>query len=362
MITTFHTGTAVRQKTDDIYAIDMHFAIKVVRKKVKQEHNSMKVMSTGMSKATTTHGGERKGTLSHESSLQQLDVKAILQLLQHPFLLPLTCSFQTEDCMYFALSQMNHGDDGTLYDHLKMKRRFTEHEARYIVSCVALALGHLHSIHVDMAHGDVKPENIIIEYDTGHVYLTDLGFIPSCIDAINEDGTAVMVTWTPEYIAPEVINKRDTDTRHADWWSFGVLLYELTVGIPPFYSRNISEMYRKIREAPLLFPPFSNDKCKCLIRQCLERDPRKRLGCGPRDVEDIKEHPFFDTMGSWDKLLLKQVKPPFVPRSFDDEHMGGFIDRVFLPEPVFSQPVVNSSVSVSNGDGFEGFTYVPSGP
>ena len=81
--------------------------------------------------------------------------------------------------------------------------------------------------------------------------MTDFG-LSKDVGPDNED--AHTFCGTPEYLAPEIVMNLGHG-KAVDWWSLGILLYELTVGIPPFYSQNVNEMYRKIQEAPLLFPP-----------------------------------------------------------------------------------------------------------
>lgn len=160
---------------------------------------------------------------------------------------------------------------------------------------VALALGHLH-LH-NIIYRDLKPENILLDH-TGHVCLTDFGLSKD----MGEDTLAKTFCGTPEYLAPEIIQNKGHN-RAVDWWSLGILLYELSVGLPPFYSQNVNEMYKKIQEAPLLFPTSFNTQpaARALISQLLERDPRARMASGPDDVKEIMRHPFYKEM-DWEKL------------------------------------------------------------
>ena len=113
-------------------------------------------------------------------------------------------------------------------------------------------------------------------------------------------------------LAPEIVGYKGHD-KNADWWSLGILLYELTVGIPPFYSQNVNEMYRKIEsQKQINFPPALSLQCRDLVRKLLNKDPSKRLGSGDGDIQDIKKHPFFSDL-DWDKLYKKELRPPFLP-------------------------------------------------
>ena len=187
--------------------------------------------------------------------------RKILQQLQHPFLMHLRYAFQTDAKLYFVLDYYRGGE---LFFHLKKKRRFSEAQAQIIVAEVGMALGHLHSM--DVIYRDLKPENILLDH-TGHICLTDFGLSKDL--GPNQDD-AHTFCGTPEYLAPEIVMNLGHG-KAVDWWSLGILLYELTVGIPPFYSQNVNEMYRKIQEAPLLFPPNLSNPCKDLVTkvQCL---------------------------------------------------------------------------------------------
>ena len=96
-----------------------------------------------------------------------------------------------------------------------------------------------------------------------------------------------------------------------DWWTLGVLAYELLVGIPPFYSQNVNEMYRKIQEAPLLFPSTITKPCQVLIGGLLQRDPTRRLGSA-KDVDDVTSQIWFSNI-DFEKLMRKEVEPVYKP-------------------------------------------------
>lgn len=255
-------------------------------------------------------------TKSERLILQQL------QQLQHPFLMKLRYAFQSEEKLYFVLDYYRGGE---LFFHLKKKRRFTEREAQIFVAEVALALGHLHRINV--IYRDLKPENILLD-DDGHICLTDFGLSKQ---QMNHSNLAHTFCGTPEYLAPEIV----TNVGHSkavDWWSLGVLLYELTIGIPPFYSQNVNEMYKKIQQAPLQFPPQTTLPCKSVICLLLERNPRDRLGSGHDDVDEIKRHPFFKNI-DWTLLYERKIQPVYKPNVKSELDTSNF-DQTFTSEPI----------------------------
>jgi len=275
----------------------------------------------------------------------------ILRSLQHPFLMHLRYAFQTEAKLYFVLDYYRGGE---LFYHLKQKRRFTEYQAQIFVAEVAMALGHLHSLGV--IYRDLKPENILLDH-SGHICLTDFG-LSKDLGPDNED--AHTFCGTPEYLAPEIVMNLGHG-KAVDWWALGILLYELTVGIPPFYSQNVNEMYRKIQEAPLLFPPNLSNPCKDLITKLLERNPKKRLGASDRDIEDIQKHPFFKNL-SWDKLYKKEIDAPYKPNVKGDDHSDPTcFDPVFLNENPVDTPANIPTMPVHGKaeDAFQGFSYAP---
>eukprot|EP01084_Bolivina_argentea_P098896 177782_1 len=216
--------------------------------------------------------------------------KKILQQFVHPFLMHSRYGFETKTKMYYVFDFVG----SELLFHLKKKKRFTEKQGKIIVAETVLALGHLHSL--DIIYKALRPENILIN-NNGHICLKD-----------NEGLGYEYMHNGYEYMAPEIVQNLYY-SKSSDWWSLGILLYELVVGIPPFYSANINEMYTKIQEAPLLFPQMLSNQCKDLITQLLQRDPKLRLGA---DVNDVRCHAFFDNV-DWGKLYQKDIDPPYKP-------------------------------------------------
>ena len=116
---------------------------------------------------------------------------------------------------------------------------------------------------------------------------------------------------TVEYMAPEVVNRKGHDTT-ADWWSFGVLMYEMLTGSLPFQGENRKSTMTMILKAKLGMPQFLSPEAQALLRVLFKRNPSNRLGYGQDGIENIKAHAFFKTI-DWDKLWKRKVTPPFKP-------------------------------------------------
>jgi serum/glucocorticoid-regulated kinase 2 len=255
--------------------------------------------------------------------------KIILSSLNHPFLVSLKYAFQTNQKIYFAMEFMKGGE---LFQHLKKVKIFQEEQAKFIVACLVLALGHLHN--QDYIYRDLKPENILLD-ERGYAKLSDFGLAKE----LDVNGLARTFCGTPEYLAPEVILNNGCN-RPADWWSLGVLVYEMLFGIPPFYSSEVQEMYKNTVLSPLKFRvrPKVSDEGKDFIAGLLVKNPTKRLG-SVADSLEVMNHPWF-TDFDWPKILDKKLTPPFNPS--DSEWEKNF-DPGFIKEyPKDSDCVIDS--------------------
>uniref|UniRef100_A0A8D2ZI45 Serine/threonine-protein kinase Sgk1 n=1 Tax=Scophthalmus maximus TaxID=52904 RepID=A0A8D2ZI45_SCOMX len=274
----------------------------------------------------------------------------LMKNIKHPFLVGLHYSFQTTDKLYFVLDYVNGGE---LFYHLQRERIFLEPRARFYAAEIASALGYLHSLHI--VYRDLKPENILLD-SQGHIVLTDFGL---CKEGLEPSGTTTTFCGTPEYLAPEVLQKQAYD-RTVDWWCLGSVLYEMLYGLPPFYSRNTAEMYNNIlHKAPVLKPNVSNSGRE-LLEGLLQKDRTKRLGVKD-DFLELKYHSFFSPI-NWDDLMAKKITPPFVPSVTGPTDLQHF-DPEFTHLPVSSSLctdslTVTSSVKEAAG-AFPGFSYAP---
>uniref|UniRef100_A0A095AXC5 Ribosomal protein S6 kinase 2 alpha n=1 Tax=Schistosoma haematobium TaxID=6185 RepID=A0A095AXC5_SCHHA len=146
--------------------------------------------------------------------------------------------------------------------------------------------------------------------EDGHVRLTDFGLSKESIFESAGDRT-YSFCGTVEYMAPEVVSRHGHGTA-ADWWSFGVLMYELLTGMLPFHSESRKDTMQMILKAKLSMPQFLSPSAQSLLRALFKRTPSNRLGYGPDGSEHLKNHEFFNTI-NWDDLLNGCIQPPFKP-------------------------------------------------
>ncbi|KAJ2717315.1 Serine/threonine-protein kinase [Coemansia spiralis] len=271
----------------------------------------------------------------------------VLAKINHPFIVPLKFSFQTPEKLYLVLAFINGGE---LFHHLQREGRFDQHRSRFYAAELLSALDCLHSYNV--IYRDLKPENILLDY-SGHIALCDFGL---CKLNMGDNETTNTFCGTPEYLAPELLQGRGY-TKTVDWWTFGVLLYEMMTGLPPFYDENVNEMYRRILEDELVFPDDMGNRAKSLLRGLLQRDPRRRMG--NNGAAEIKNQPFFAEI-NWDYLIGKQYEPPFKPSVASAVDTSNF-DEEFTAEPPQDSYVADSNLSETVQEQFVGFTYDGSG-
>ncbi|CAF1042341.1 unnamed protein product [Rotaria sordida] len=269
---------------------------------------------------------------------------------RHPFLVSLQFSFQTPDKLYFVMDFVNGGE---LFFHLQQERAFSEQRARFYAAEITSAIGYLHKL--DIIYRDLKPENILLDRE-GHIRLTDFGLCKVMLSSEGREGRTATFCGTPEYLAPEVL-RREAYTKAVDWWCLGSVTYEMLCARPPFYSRDVNEMYDNILNRPLRFIGNVSERARNLIEQLLRKLPSERLGSGPEDVDEIKRQPFFDPI-DWEKLEARKIPPPWKPSVSGPADLAQ-VDKVFTQEivsPSVHEPFIGS---VTNKDPlFNGFTYV----
>ena len=219
--------------------------------------------------------------------------------------------FQTPMRLYFVMPFIRGGE---LYKHFLTSKRFPEEVVKFYAYQIALAIGHLHS--KDIIHRDLKLENILVD-EEGYLKIIDFGLAK----ILKEDETTDTFCGTPEYLAPEMVSQRGHD-KNVDWWALGVLIYELLVGVSPFYNRNRNVMLSKIKASRVVFPDPKKFKisisedCKDFICKLLDKKPSRRMGY-TNGVEELMAHPWMSGVDAQD-ILNKEIIPPFRPK-LDDE-------------------------------------------
>ncbi|KAJ7175925.1 AGC/Akt protein kinase [Mycena filopes] len=250
--------------------------------------------------------------------------RLVLAQVNSPFIVPLKFSFQSEQKLYLVLAFVNGGE---LFHHLQREQRFNEERARFYSAELLLALEHLHEL--DVVYRDLKPENILLDF-TGHIALCDFGLCKLNMKADDKTNT---FCGTPEYLAPEILNGHGYN-KTIDWWTLGVLLFEMLAGLPPFYDE-------------------IGPEARSILTALLIRDPTQRLGVN--GAAEIKKHPFFATT-DWKKLAQKKIQPPFKPNVTSPVDVSNF-DTVFTVEPPIDSVVENSNLSETVQAQFSGFSY-----
>ncbi|KAF2748653.1 kinase-like protein [Sporormia fimetaria CBS 119925] len=283
--------------------------------------------------------------ISRSEVAHTLAERSVLAQINNPFIVPLKFSFQSPEKLYLVLAFVNGGE---LFHHLQKEQRFDINRARFYTAELLCALECLHGFNV--IYRDLKPENILLDY-TGHIALCDFGLCK--LDMKDEDRTNTFCG-TPEYLAPELLTGAGY-TKTVDWWTLGVLLYEMLTGLPPFYDENTNDMYRKILTEPLHFPgpeivpPAARD----LLTRLLDRNAEKRLGA--KGAAEIKAHYFFHSI-DWRKLLERKYEPSFKPNVVDAMDTANF-DREFTSEAPTDSYVDGPMLSQTMQQQFAGWSY-----
>ncbi|XP_077823545.1 ribosomal protein S6 kinase alpha-1 isoform X14 [Macaca mulatta] len=209
----------------------------------------------------------KKATLKVRDRVRTKMERDILADVNHPFVVKLHYAFQTEGKLYLILDFLRGGD---LFTRLSKEVMFTEEDVKFYLAELALGLDHLHSLGI--IYRDLKPENILLD-EEGHIKLTDFGLSK---EAIDHEKKAYSFCGTVEYMAPEVVN-RQGHSHSADWWSYGVLMFEMLTGSLPFQGKDRKETMTLILKAKLGMPQFLSTEAQSLLRALFKRNPANRL-------------------------------------------------------------------------------------
>ncbi|KAJ0405897.1 hypothetical protein ATCC90586_003358 [Pythium insidiosum] len=264
--------------------------------------------------------------------------KAALQACSdHPYIVTLYFAFQSQDRLFLVMEYCGGGD---LLSALTRRKAFTESEAAFYIGEIALALSHLHS--KGIVFRDLKPENVVMDLD-GHCLLTDFGISK---EGIKDHASANTFCGSPMYLAPEMLS-RSGHGFALDWYSVGALLFELLTGLPPFYTNDKKQLFHNILRGHLVIPDYLSQNARDLIQRLLHRDPKQRLGSGPRGDKEIFEHPFFSGV-DWERMKRRELPPPFRPKTKVDP--SGIPDTSNFPQAFTEQEISDIERGFENFD------------
>ncbi|XVF81920.1 hypothetical protein PTKIN_Ptkin16aG0001300 [Pterospermum kingtungense] len=266
----------------------------------------------------------------------------ILTKVEHPFVVQLRYSFQTKYRLYLVLDFVNGGH---LFFQLYRQGLFREDLARIYTAEIVSAVSHLHANGI--MHRDLKPENILLDAD-GHVMLTDFGLAKE----FDENTRSNSMCGTVEYMSPEIVLGKGHD-KAADWWSVGILLYEMLTGKPPFTGGNRQKIQEKIIKDKIKLPAFLSSEAHSILKGLLQKDASKRLGSGQGGSGEIKRHKWFKSI-NWKKLEAREIKPSFLPEVAGNHCVANF-EECWTNMPVLDSPVASPTFGENP---FKGFTYV----
>ena len=282
--------------------------------------------------------------------------RKILEKIDYPFIAQLFYAFQNKEKLYMITEYMPGGE---MFYHLHKEQYFKESKAKFYICEIILAIEHLHKNNI--IYRDLKPENILLD-ENGHIKLTDFG-LSKIVNDINKDRTYT-ICGTPEYVAPEVLTGKGYN-KSVDWWSLGIVLYEMLCGYSPFREareRIDIEIYFK----PIHHDNLISDIAFDLINKLIEPNCEKRLGYGIMDSIEIKNHVFFKDI-NWKKVERKEIEPEYKPVLKKPGDVSNF-DKMFTEMDPYSYKdkgklinqltKKNKGNSPTDGVSYENFTYI----
>ncbi|XP_074554656.1 protein kinase C theta type [Halichoeres trimaculatus] len=235
---------------------------------------------------------------------------------ENPFLTHLHCTFQTKENLFFVMEYLNGGD---LMFHIQNCHKFDLHRATFYSAEIICGLQFLHSKGV--IYRDLKLDNVLLDSE-GHIKIADFGM---CKENMYDESRTSTFCGTPDYIAPEILLGQKYNSS-VDWWSFGVLLYEMLIGQSPFHGRDEEELFQSIRTDNPVYPRWLTKDAKDILVKLFVREPEERLGV----KGNIREHGFFSST-DWTALEQRQVTPPFKPTLSSPSDCSNF-DKEFINE------------------------------
>ena len=241
-----------------------------------------------------------------------MNEKNLLEICDHPFLLRLAATFQDDNEIYMLLELALGGE---LFSELRAKVKFEEKQSCFYAACVGAAFAYMHDLQI--VYRDLKPENLLFD-SVGYLKVVDFGFAKLITDR----------TWTlcgtPEYLAPEIITNKGHNLA-VDWWAFGILIFEMLTGQPPFCADDPMDIYQKILRNRFTYPAFVSKSARDLISKLLVTNPAQRLGSLKKGPRDVTGHAFFKPI-DFNALYKRTIPAPFKPKISSPTDTSNFDD------------------------------------
>lgn len=237
--------------------------------------------------------------------------KDVMLLMNNPFLVNLRSTYKDKYRVYFLLDVCLGGE---LFGILRKARCFNEDTSRFFSACVIEAFAYMHGKNI--IYRDLKPENLVLD-NNGYLKVTDFGF------AKKISGKTYTLCGTPDYLAPEIVTGQGHG-KGVDWWTLGILIYEMLASFPPFYDDEALQTYRKIVKGRVKFPRFFSPQARDIIKAFLKNKPTKRLGITKQgNIDLIRDHEWF-TKFDWAGLRAFRLKAPISPRVRGPDDISNF--------------------------------------
>jgi len=238
--------------------------------------------------------------------------RTLMAQVAHPYVVSMIGSFK-DDRYVFIVMQVITG--GEMFTHLRKARKFSDEVSKFYGLQVGSAFAFCHSKNI--IHRDLKPENLLLD-TLGYSKLTDFGFAK----IVEPGARTYTLCGTPEYIAPEVLLNKGHG-KPVDWWTLGILIYEMIVGQPPFCDEEPMGIYQKILAGKIYFPKYFDRNAKALVKKLVTADLSKRYGNLKAGSDDIIKHKWFADIDQ-DKMLKQEIKSPYQINVKDENDVSNF--------------------------------------
>merc|ERR1711997_477737 len=270
------------------------------------------VMIAGDTKQRSYALKQMKKSQIVETRQQQhiMSEKEIMEESDCHFIVKLFKTFKDRKYLYMLMESCLGGE---LWTILRDRGNFDDSTTRFYTSCVVEAFDYMHSRGI--IYRDLKPENLVLD-DKGYLKVTDFGFAKEV-----EDRTFTLCG-TPDYLAPEIVTGQGHG-KGVDWWTLGILIYEMLASFPPFFDDEPMMTYRKIIQGKFKFPRYLSAQAKDLISKFIKLKSTKRYGVIKGGATLIRQHSWFKGF-NWDNLNQQTIKPPIKNKVKSPKDLSNF--------------------------------------